>query len=116
MTDLDRLRAERADLDRRIREAEAETVGTFNFDLDRLCDSAYGHARQNSIPWTDSARKNWTTLVLAERVWVNFGEYDGERAGGLTVISGGMTAEFDPLPTAGELTGLIDFLLAQEDR
>lgn len=116
MTDLAAMRAERDRLDRQIRETEAEALAALNFDLDRLSDALYEHAGRNGIPWTDGGRKNWTTLVLAERVTVKFGKWTADSGGGLMVIAGGMTATFDQLPATGMLTGLVDFLLAQEGR
>lgn len=118
MTDLDAMRAERERLDRQIREAEAETVGEFNFALSQLSDALYEHADNGRIPLADSCRKNWVTIILghAERVTVKFGAWNDYGRGGLTVLAGGMTAEFDPLPSAETMTGLVDFLLAQEDR
>jgi len=118
MTDLDAMRAEREHLDRQIREAEVDAIGTFNFTLSQLSDALYEHTDNSRIPLADNCRKNWVTVILghAERVTVKFGAWNDYGRGGLTVLAGGMTAEFDPLPSAEVLTGLVDFLLAQEDR
>lgn len=117
MSDLSAMRAERDRLDCQIREAEADAVGTFNFNLGQLSDALYAHAQMNGIPWADMERKNWTAIVLADRVTVEFGRWDDYYGqGGLRIRADGVTAEFDPLPSAGTLLGLADFLLAQEGR
>ncbi len=112
MTGLDSMRAERDRLSRQIRQAETDAAATHNCDLSQLSLAIYQHARDNHIPWTDSTRKNWTTITLAGRVTVNLGEHDPHYGtGGLTITAPGITAEFDPLPTPATLTALITFLL-----
>ncbi len=112
MTDLHTMRAERDRLDRQIRQAETDAAAEFNSDLSQLSHAIYQHARDNHIPWTDSSRKNWTTITLDSRVTINLGEHDPHYGtGGLTITAPGITAEFDPLPAAATLTGLITFLL-----
>jgi hypothetical protein len=116
MSDLDTMRAERDRLDRQIRQAETDAAATFNTTLCQLSDAVYQHARDNHIPRTDTTRKNWTTITLDGRVTVHLGEHDDHYGpGGLTVTGPGITAQFDPLPAAATLTGLITYLLTLDD-
>lgn len=105
------MRAERERLDRQINDAEAGAAADFNYRVGQLSEALRNWAEKEGIGWQDSSRKNWTTLVLDSRVSVEFGEEQDDRHGGLRVTAGGMRSEFDPLPTARELVGLVGYLV-----
>lgn len=102
------LRQRRDELDAELAHCEASRTDAYNEQLEQLQSALLAFAEQHG-GWTDSQRKNVTSITINSAVTVEFSPAEPDQSGHLNVHDHtGMHCRFDgTLPSADGLLGLI---------